>query len=116
MISEATYNQLTPGQFQTRILDVITVKGKSHAVKVFEVYGTAEDVLDADTLAYYQTYQAAFDAYLARDFDLARAKFSAARNLHPHDPASTWLLSRIADLNPTDLPDNWDGSTTLQSK
>ena len=34
MISEYTFKDLTPGRFRLRLLDVITVKGKSKAVKV----------------------------------------------------------------------------------
>lgn len=39
MISEYTLACLTPGRFKTRYLDNIMVKGKSQAVKVFEVIG-----------------------------------------------------------------------------
>ena len=41
MISEFTLAYLTPGRFKTRLLDTITVKGKSEAVKVYEVMGEA---------------------------------------------------------------------------
>lgn len=38
MISESTHSQLPPNTFKTRFLDEIKVKGKSRAIKVFEVY------------------------------------------------------------------------------
>jgi adenylate cyclase len=41
MISEFTHNALTPNLFRTRLLDVIRVKGKLQAVKVYEVYGNS---------------------------------------------------------------------------
>ncbi len=116
MISEATYNLLTPGRFRTRILDIIRVKGKSQVVKVFEVYGRVDESFDDDTLAYYQAYQHAFESYMAHDFSRAQELFAAAINLRPNDPASTWLIERIAALNPDELPDDWDGSIALTSK
>ena len=116
MISEATYQALTPGRFHARVLDVIKVKGKTTAVKVFEVYGKTTDVIAPEALAYYQTYQTAFEAYLARDFTLAIEKFAGALHLRSNDPASKWLISRIVALNPAELPAAWDGSVALDSK
>lgn len=116
MISEATYNALTPDRFRTRILDVIKVKGKSQAVKVFEVYGETTDTLPPDVLEYYQIYQTGFDAYLARDFTRAIERFAVALQLRPNDPAAKWLISRIVALNPAELPEDWDGSVALSSK
>lgn len=116
MISEATHNALTPDRFYTRILDIIKVKGKSHGVKVFEVYGDAKDNIAPETLAYYQTYQAGIEAYLARDFTHALTLFAAALQARPEDPAAKWLISRIVALNPYLLPADWDGSVILDLK
>ncbi len=117
IISEHTVRKLTPGRFRTRVLDVIKVKGKSEAVQVFEVYGETSDppALIGDS-AYYPTYQRAFEAYLARNFTTAREQFLSALQLHPSDPAATWMLSRINSLNPEELPENWDGSVKLTTK
>jgi adenylate cyclase len=116
MISEATYRRLTPKHFLTRTLDVITVKGKSRAVKVFEVYGDGETSVDTDAMSYYTAYQSAFEAYLSHDFARALEGFAAAMNLRPNDPASKWLIARIEALNPDELPEDWDGSIALQGK
>jgi adenylate cyclase len=116
MISESTYDQLSPGMFRTRVLDVITVKGKSRAVKVFEVYGEAEEEVGAKDLSYYQTYHEAFEAYLSRQFAAAQAQFTQALSLRPDDPAAQAMLARLETLNPDDLPDDWDGSVVLTSK
>jgi len=35
--------RLTPGRFQTRLVDTITVKGKTEAVRVYEVVAFGED-------------------------------------------------------------------------
>jgi len=116
MISESTYNALTPDRFLTRVLDVIKVKGKSEAVKVFEVYGETSDAIPPQELKYYQTYQAGVEAYLARNFTVALERFAAALQVRHNDPAAKWLISRIVALNPDDLPEDWDGSVALTSK
>ncbi len=116
MISEHTCNKLTPHRFLARVLDLIQVKGKSEAVKVFEIYAEQSDALDPGDLAYYQTYQTAFEAYLSRDFATARGQFMAALRLRPDDPAAAWLLSRMKSLNPAELPKDWEGSVKLTTK
>ncbi|MCP4399764.1 MAG: CHASE2 domain-containing protein [bacterium] len=116
MISEASYMALTPGRFRTRALDLIKVKGKTRAVKVFEVYGEVSDEIDPETLGYYQSYQTGFEAYLKHDFTRALTLFASALELRPNDPASKWLISRIVELNPDELPQDWDGSVELTSK
>jgi len=102
--------------FHTRVLDVIKVKGKSRAVKVFEVYGETGDAIDAAALSYYQAYQEAFTAYLSRQLAAAQAQFTQALCMRPDDPAAQAMLARLGSLNPDDLADDWDGSVALESK
>lgn len=116
MISEFTHNALTPNVFRTRLLDVVRVKGKSQAVKVYEVYGEVSDPIPPKDLLYYQTYTAAFEAYLGCRFDVAHAQFSSALTLRPNDTAALEMLARIDDLDPEALPDDWDGALTLETK
>ena len=116
MISESTCEQLTRGMFKTRLLDVIKVKGKKEAVKVFEVYGETSETIDPNHELYYQTYHKAFEAYLSRDFFLAREKFLEALSIRPDDPASKEMIERIDAINYEELPVDWDGSVALTSK
>lgn len=116
MISEFTHKYLTPGMFSTRVLDVIKVKGKKKAVKVFEVCGETSEDMDPNLESFHKTYHTAFEAYLARDFVFAREKFTEALSLQPDDPTSKQMLARIDALNPDELPADWDGSVALTSK
>ncbi len=116
MISEFTYQALSPGLFHTRLLDVIRVKGKSQAVKVYEVYGETSDPIPPEYLQYYEAYTVAFEAYLARRFDLACAQFAKALAVRPSDAAAHEMLERIASLDPEKLPDDWDGAMTFETK
>jgi len=116
MISEATYEYLQPNRYRTRILDIITVKGKTKPVKVYEVYGTLSDDLPPEDIYYYQTYHEAFENYLNREFSLAAEKFDVAKTLRPKDPATKGMIARIQTLNIQTLPEEWDGSIALTSK
>ncbi len=116
MISEFTYESLSHDMFKTRIVDVIKVKGKTKAVKVFEVYGDDSKPINPDDLLYYQTYNDAFESYLSKDLETARRKFTSALSLRQDDPAAKKMISRIDLLNRKKLPEGWDGSTTLTLK
>jgi adenylate cyclase len=116
MISESTFNCLVPGLFRTRVLDVIKVKGKSRAVKVFEVVGESSTRLSPEEERYLRAYEEGFEAYLSRDFPSARTRFREALSMRPDDPASRDMLERMETLDPGKLPPDWDGSIALTSK
>jgi adenylate cyclase len=116
MISEFTLGCLSPGLFRTRVLDVITVKGKSKAVKVFEVVGENSHPAEPNDEIYYKAYEEAFELYLSREFGEARRKFKEALTRRPDDPAAQDMIQRIDGLDPNRLPPDWDGSITLTSK
>jgi adenylate cyclase len=116
MISEFTHTQLTANLFRTRILDLVKVKGKTQAIKVYEVYGETAAPVDRQNLSYYQTYEEAFQLYLSRRFIEAREKIVAALALRHDDTASKMMLARLDSLNPASLPDDWDGAMALTSK
>ena len=116
MISEFTYNQLSPHLFRVRVVDLVQVKGKSQAVKIFEVYGEATDEVAPQDVWYYEAYGEAFAAYLSRDFVSATDQFARALSIRPDDPASHAIVARMQGLNPHDLPETWDGSITLTTK
>ncbi len=116
MISEETHSALTPNKFLTRTLDVIIAKGKTRAVKVYEVYGFISDHIEPDLFAYYDNYAGGFEKYLAKDFDEALKLFQYAENFRPGDKAVARMIDRVKNLDPKTLPDDWDGSFTMTSK
>ncbi len=60
MISENTFHGLTKDKYKIRILDVIKVKGKNKAVKVYHVYGFSDDAINQADIDYYNLYDEAF--------------------------------------------------------
>jgi len=116
MISEFTYRLLSEKVFQVRPLDIIKVKGKNEAVKVYEVYGFLEDVLTIERIEYYKNYDIAFNYYLEKSFEKSKIYFEKALFCYENDPASKIFLSRIEELKEIELPDDWDGSTIMKEK
>ncbi len=116
MISEFTYNRIDKDKFKTRLLDIIKVKGKTKAVKVFEVCGFASDSFSKEDLEYYKVYDEAFKLYLEKNFSKSRDLFENSLNLRPNDPASKQMLLRIKDFEEQELDENWDGSISLLEK
>jgi adenylate cyclase len=116
MISEFTYDQLSPHLFRVRVVDLVQVKGKSQAVKIFEVYGEGTDEVAPQDIGYYEAYSEAFAAYLSRNFAYAADQFARALSIRPDDPASQAIVARMQGLDPHGLPETWDGSIALTTK
>jgi len=72
--------------------------------------------LDPEDSKYYETYDEAFKAYLARDFSKASEKFGETLELRPGDLVSQNMCKRIESIEPDQLSDDWDGSTKLTEK
>ncbi len=114
MISQNTYEQMTPGKFKTRLLDFIIVKGKTRPVKIYEVYGFEK--ADPEEDGYHTIYEAAFNHYLDRNFSSAAREFEKALALYPEDPAAGRMIKRINRLASSPLPDDWNGAVALTEK
>jgi hypothetical protein len=54
--------------------------------------------------------------YLVRDFTHARDVFTKSLSMRPDDPAAMEMINRIENINPEELPADWDGSVTLTTK
>ena len=116
MISEFTYDKLDKNLFKTRLLDIIKVKGKTKAVKVYEVYGFASDSIAKEDEEYYRAYEKAFSLYLAKNFSESKINFEQSLIFCPNDPASEQMLMRIKNIEEQELDENWDGSIILLEK
>lgn len=65
---------------------------------------------------YYQAYHSGFEAYLTRNFTGALEQFALVLQFRGNDPAAKGMIARITELNPDELPEDWDGSVALNSK
>jgi adenylate cyclase len=117
MISEFTLAKLgdRAKEFKLRPLDLVQVKGKSKAVKIFEVIPdwspwAKETALLAKFCASYE------QDYLGRRFEKAKAGFTEVLRIIPEDKATLKLLHTTEEFLLTPPPAEWDGVTVFTSK
>jgi adenylate cyclase len=103
--------------YATLELDLIKVKGKHDAVRIFTVVGRS-DVLESDTFRELaENHQQMLDAYRAQDWDKASAKLEACKNLWPDlDGFYALYEERIAEFRANPPGDDWDGVYTATTK
>ena len=114
IISEFTQAQ-TQGEFVTRELDFVRVKGKREPVRIYELIGQPGDV-DADALAAIQQFEAGLVSYRHRQWQSAIEAFSDVLRLRPTDAPSRLYLERCQAYQQTPPPDDWDGVYTMTHK
>ncbi len=107
MIAEAT-RRAAGDRILARPVDVVAVKGKAIAGKVYEVLGLPSDG-DAATAELARLCTDGFDRYLARDFADAAAMFEAALALRPDDRVATKLAERCRAYAAEPPPAEWTG-------
>lgn len=97
--------------FAFRRIDRVAVKGKSVGVEVYELLGELGQVAPAKLTAA-RRYEAALDAYFARDFERARDMLGDAGD----DGPSRVLAERCRVLRNTPPPADWDGTYLAKEK
>ena len=89
LITENTYQQLTdPSQYQIRIIDRVTVKGKTELVTIYEVFDTQESVqveLKSTTLA---DFEQGFHYFHDGQFEPAQKTFEKVLQVNSDDKAA----------------------------
>jgi adenylate cyclase len=105
--------KLTRDQFIYRAVDLLTVKGKTRPVEVFELL--SQRAVPAP--AWLATYHAAVKLYRRREFGEAADRFKFVRDQIPGgDYLSEMYLARCEAFQLSPPPGNWDGSFTLAEK
>ena len=117
MISEYTLAKLGSRKqdFLIRPLDLVQVKGKSQAVKIFEVIPTWNPI--AKEKALLEKYTDAYEnKYLKRQFSEAIAAFKEILSQLPDDKASKLIKENAENFLKNPPPESWDGVTVFQTK
>jgi adenylate cyclase len=105
--------KLTREHFVYRVVDLMTVKGKTKPVEVFSLLSDRS----IPPPAWLATYHDAIKLYRARKFPAAAARFNDARNeMSGEDFLCTMYRLRCATYEQKPPPADWDGSFTLEEK
>ena len=110
IISDATLSGVGSGVF-AREIDLVRVKGKERAVRIFEVYDP-----DEVSSGYLDAYAAGLSAYKDRDWQRARVGFQYALKEREGDLASQIFLVRCDEFEVSDPGPDWDGVADIRTK
>ena len=115
LIGESTYNAVP--DFACLEMDLIRVKGKSEAVRIFALLGDQDSASEENFKRLKLKHKAMINAYRAGDFKAAKkeAKVCKKLGLHNLDIAYDLYIERCDDMikNP---PEDWDGVFVATSK
>ena len=112
IVSSATHN-LVKDEFEFRVLDKITVKGKTQPIFIYELLAE-KDKLDHNVLRAYRVYEAGFKCYLNGDWDgCIKYMQDVIRSLN--DPAAKVLKERAENFK-ANPPAKWTGVYVYDKK
>jgi len=116
IVSEDTSALLDQSVFESRELDLVSVKGRVAPVTIREIYQDLEgEALDrARRLA--ELFAPALALYRRRQWVDAISGFHACLGLVPSDVAAALFVKRSEHFRNNPPPKDWDGSFTMESK
>jgi len=115
VISEETYNRCAD-RIYARELDFIIVKGKTKAVKIYEVIDLKTNPLPEAKQQQLTLYEQARHLYRERQFAQALSQFEEIVRLNPNDLAASLHVERCQYFIAHPPEENWDGVWKLTSK
>ena len=107
IISEAVYDYVA-NTFLCRPLDLVSVKGKATATKIYEVIDEFDNVSEVQR-AGVGIYKQILDFYFKREFSMAKRDVVEYLKTNPTDKAANFLLERCHKFERTPPDKNWKG-------
>ena len=115
LISEMTYRSLK-GTYRVREADLVVVKGKTEAVRIYEVLDFHNEETFPHLLDVLEYYRNGLALYQKQEWDKAEASLRKALELNPKDKLSQIYLERTEYMRDNPPGDDWDGVWVLKSK
>lgn len=117
IISENVLNRLkNPEKYQIRFLDQVIVKGRTEAIKIYDVLDAEIESIKIAKLKTLLYFESALEYYRQGNFLSAKNKFIEVLNVNPADRAVHLYLERIENLSKTENLENWSGVWTFENK
>lgn len=114
LISESTW-QLAKEAVETRFLDIVTVKGRSVPVRIYEVI-CQRGGLTSEQAILVADYERAMQLYLAREFKHAAEVLGNLAFTHGEDIAVSIMLERNRTFLDNPPPAEWLGEFVMTNK
>jgi len=113
LISETTAQALNNG-FILRDVDLVRVKGKAQAARIYELVGEGEP--DPELARYLEFYHQALAHYRERRFTESLAAFAQALEVRPGDAACQRYATLARKHLETPPPPEWEAVTVMDGK
>jgi len=114
IISQATYERVKDVML-CRELDLVTVKGKTQPVRIYELIGENSQI-PQEKAELVKAFSRGLKAYQSQQWDLGRKIFSQINALYPDDGPAQLFLQRVIELKKNSPPKNWDGVYVMTTK
>ncbi len=113
IVSETTRERVGD-RFAFRELDVVRVKGRGRAVRIFELLGDA--AVTGISHDFIVPFEAGLAAYRSRDWEGAIRHFETARRIKPEDRPARGFIERCREYQEAPPPPDWDGIWEAREK
>jgi adenylate cyclase len=115
LIGEAVA-RLVEGSFRLQFVDKVTMKGKTKPLCIYSIVSRTAAVLDAQMVAYLETYELAQASYRGAGFKEARSLFESCLQYQPEDPLLHIYIRRCTALLERPSEEIWTGVHTAEHK
>lgn len=102
IVSEAVYHQIKDS-FVLRMLDHVTIKGKTEGITIYELMGKTNDELPFDIKAYRVSFDQGFEAYQEQQWQNAIQHFETCLTLYPADTLAPIFIQRLCTKQKTTI-------------
>ncbi len=101
---------LVADEFLMRKLDLVRVKGRAQALRIYELIGVADIALPEERRRLLPLYDAGLVSYRQRDWDAALELFGQCLQLCPDDRPALLMQTRCQTYRDKPPGENWDGT------
>jgi adenylate cyclase len=116
IVSGDSWALLDKSVFESRELDLVSVKGRSAPVPIHEIYQDLDGEALSRARRLAESFAPALAAYRRRDWADAIAGFNACLAVAPGDVAATRLIEHCEHFRSQPPPADWDGSFAMDHK
>ncbi|KAJ3154411.1 hypothetical protein HDU89_008481 [Geranomyces variabilis] len=115
-ISDATLHHLRPEDFWVFPMDIVAVKGKGKATKLFEVAARRGEATDAALSKKHEAWAMVWSAYVDKKWGLAREALTIFLVSYGGYGPALNMRDRLEGFAKLPPPDSWDGVHVLHEK
>jgi adenylate cyclase len=108
--------RLVGDAFRLREVDMVRVKGRQTALRVYELLAKAGEALPEQVERGLEPFAAGLTAYRRQAWAEAAALFNRALEANPADGAAATILERCRTYQSTPPPADWDGAFSMTTK